>query len=541
MKLTKEEYQHLEDIVGREYITQEPVIGESYNQVWGNKLEFGQKHTTPPAAILLPATTEEIQNIVKVCNKYGILFKALSSGFELVATTLESERGIILDLRRMNRILEIDAKNMHAVVEPYVSVYKLQLEAAKLGLYTGKPGVGYSAGVIAVACCHQEMTISQVYTSGYGRNVLGCEWVLPTGDLLRLGNSGRPGGWYSADGPGFSLRGILRGRSGANGGHGIITKACVKMYPWFGPALFEMKRERGEVLSAAQIESVPDAYKSFVITFPTMDKMLKASVEMAQAEICCVLCPGFTEAGDTAEGNDEQWARQQKMTSRDMENARNSVAATINGHSRRELEYREKCITAITEKWGGYLPPELNEPKIQAKRFMYQMWSTGVPGLRATGDFMVSLQGADGSPEMQMHYRPVEVEAAEPFVKSGALIQSLSGMMYRPQEHLSIGCSGGIGTSFDPWDPASLAAARKYLDQVYDPDSKFKHFGYTSRGAIMEVESVDHIHQRWGPMYDNCDLWLRKVKKALDPNNVADWSCYIPPEYNGKKELNGPA
>ena len=61
MKLTKEEYQRLEDIVGREYITQEPVIGESYNQVWGNKLEFGKKHTTPPAAILLPATTGEIK------------------------------------------------------------------------------------------------------------------------------------------------------------------------------------------------------------------------------------------------------------------------------------------------------------------------------------------------------------------------------------------------------------------------------------------------------------------------------------------------
>ena len=223
MKLIADEYRALEDIVGPEYITQEPVIGESYNQVWGNKLEFGQKHISPPAAILLPSTVEEIQKIIRVCNKYGILFKALTSGFEYVAITLEKEKGILLDLRRMNRILEIDPQNMHAVVEPYVSIYKLQMEAAKYGLLTGKPGVGYSAGVIAVSCCHQEMTISQIYTSGYGRNVLGCEWVLPTGELLELGTSGKPGGWYSADGPGFSLRGILRGRSGANGGHGVIT------------------------------------------------------------------------------------------------------------------------------------------------------------------------------------------------------------------------------------------------------------------------------------------------------------------------------
>jgi glycolate oxidase len=63
------------------------------------------------------------------------------------------------------------------------------------------------------------MTISQLYTSGYGRNVLGCEWVLPTGDILNLGTANREGGWFSGDGPGFSLRGILRGRAGANGGN----------------------------------------------------------------------------------------------------------------------------------------------------------------------------------------------------------------------------------------------------------------------------------------------------------------------------------
>ena len=42
MKLTKEEYKALEDIVGPEYITQEPVIMESYCQIWGNKLAFGE-------------------------------------------------------------------------------------------------------------------------------------------------------------------------------------------------------------------------------------------------------------------------------------------------------------------------------------------------------------------------------------------------------------------------------------------------------------------------------------------------------------------
>lgn len=106
------------------------------------------------------------------------------------------------------------------------------------------------------------------------------------------------------------------------------------------------------------------------------------------------------------------------------------------------------------------------------------------------------------------------------------------------QEHFSVGCSCGIGTNFDPWDPVSLEAAKEYMKEVYDPDGKFRRFGYTSRGALIQAESIDHVHQRWGPVYDNCDYWLRQVKKMLDPNNVSDALSYIPPEYTDEGGQN---
>ena len=132
MKLTKDEYKFLEDIVGPEYISQDPVIMETYNQVWGNKLAFGDKRHAPPAAVLLPGSVEEIQKIVKFCNKTGILFKPSARAFEYVATYLANERGILLELKRLNRILDIDEKNAHAVVEPYGTMYQL-LDAAGKG------------------------------------------------------------------------------------------------------------------------------------------------------------------------------------------------------------------------------------------------------------------------------------------------------------------------------------------------------------------------------------------------------------------------
>jgi glycolate oxidase len=539
MKLTNEEYKALEDIVGAEYITQEPVIMESYNQIWGNKLAFGDKRHNPPAAVLLPGTVEEVQAIVRYCNKAGILFKPSARAFEYVATKLASDRGILLELKRMNKILEIDVKNMHAVVEPFVTVWELQNAAGKVGLYTGKPGVGYTASVISLACCHQEMTISQLYTSGYGRNVLGCEWVLPTGEILNLGTAGREEGWFSGDGPGFSLRGILRGRAGANGGNGVITKCAVKLYPWYAgtPMTYEMKRQPGECIGAAMLEEVPENYHVDVMTFPDTEKMMKASTEIGQAELACIVAPAYMATGFMGEGNDEQYAmmQEEREKMRDPTKMMRSVPVFVNGHSARELEYRKKAVMTVMKKWDGYLDPEYNDPKVKAHMFQYQMWSVGT-SMRGTGDFMVSIQGADGSTEMQLNYRKYEFDAFKPFINRGSIVQPNMGMSYRPMEHYSLGSSGGIATGYDPWDPDSLAAAREYMDLVYDSNSPFKRFSYTNRGAMMQVEDIEHVHERWGPLYDHADLWLQKVRNMLDPNKVADWSGYIPPKYAGEKK-----
>jgi glycolate oxidase len=532
MQLAREEYQSLEDIVGTEYITQEPVILDTYNQVWGNKFFFGKKHSTRPAAVLLPATTEEIQAIVKVCNKYGILFKAFTAGFEYLSLSLEKEKGILLDLKRMNRILEIDPKNMRAVVEPYVSVYRMQLEAAKHGLYTGRIGVGYFAGIIATSCCHQEMTHTQLTTSSHGRNVLGVEWVLPTGDILKLGTAESSNEWYSADGPGFSLRGILRGRTGANGGHGVITKASIKLYPWYGPPEWENVREPGAPLAHGQVEKVPDGYKTFIFTFPTLDNMLEAAIEISRAEIAYSLQTGTLDTAGFTEGNDEEWAELQKRSPETDEIIRNSITLTIGAHSSREMEYREKCLFTISEKWGGRRLPELNEPRTLARAFINHVWSTGPTPMRATGDYIASSASPDGDPAWLKGMLLMEAETIESYRERGWAYRPWKvGVIWRPQENLSTGAVGGFGYAYDPWDPSALKESRDFINKVIDPQGKFKSMGVPFRGGCLNVESVLHIHQKWGPVYENYDVWLRKIKKMLDPNNVADWSAYIPAEY----------
>jgi glycolate oxidase len=540
MKLSKQEYQALEDIVGPEYITQEPVILDTYNQVWGNKFFFDEKHSVRPAAVLLPATTEEIAAVVKMCNQYGILFKPFSSGFEYLSLSLVHPKGILLDLRRMNRILEIDPKNMRAVVQPYVSVYRLQLEAAKYGLYTGRIGVGYSAGVIAAECCHHGCQHTMVFTSGYGRNVLGVEWVIPTGEIIKMGTGESSDDLFSADGPGFSLRGILRGRTGANGGHGVITKASVKLYPWYGPPEWKQTKQPGEVPSLGQLEAILDGYKVFIPTFRNLDDTLEAAADFCRAEILYALGIGIIAADVVPEGNDEQWALAQKIANSGPEareaaqQFKKSVVLVIGGQSPRELAYKEKCVMAINEKWGGCFLPQYNNPRSLARAFIDIMWSTGV-NLRATGDFLPSSSSNDGSPDMIKKLILQEAEIKDRYEKSGAFMPmgSVGGRMvsWRPEENLSIGAQGISTATYDPFDPVSLQASRDFINELFDPRSSFQRFGVPSRGGCLQIEPVTHVHQNWGHLYDRYDVWLMKIKQMLDPNTVGDWTAYIPPAY----------
>ena len=152
-----------------------------------------------------------------------------------------SEDTVQLDLRRMNRIIDIDEKNMIAIVEPYVSFIQVMGEAMKVGLACNVLGAGCQVSMLASYTSmhgNNVLAVSQGYS---GRNLLGVEWVLPTGEIVRLGAPGSGCGWFTGDGPGPSLRGIMRGALGAQSGLGIFTRIGAHLHPWHGPAELEIQ------------------------------------------------------------------------------------------------------------------------------------------------------------------------------------------------------------------------------------------------------------------------------------------------------------
>src|SRR4030042_5498144 len=125
MAISKEAYKEIEDVVGTENISDDPSIKDAYRSQW--------------LTVVLPGNTEEVAAVVKLFNKHKIPFQVQSTGWSFYPPEYDF---IFVDMRRMNRIIEINEKNMYAVVEPYVIVAELQAELFKRGLTCNMKGSG---------------------------------------------------------------------------------------------------------------------------------------------------------------------------------------------------------------------------------------------------------------------------------------------------------------------------------------------------------------------------------------------------------------
>ena len=129
MSLPSHIYKMLENIVGEENISDEDHILAAYR----HKSSQGGRIPASPDAVIMPENTEEVQSIVRICNRYDIKFKAIASLFGVGG--IANQPGLlIISLRRMNRILEINEEDRYAVIEPAVRHVQLKPEVMKRGL-----------------------------------------------------------------------------------------------------------------------------------------------------------------------------------------------------------------------------------------------------------------------------------------------------------------------------------------------------------------------------------------------------------------------
>lgn len=213
-KLTSEIISSLQKICGSDFVFTEKAALEHFAHDETEHLYFY------PEVGVKPKTTEEISAILKLCHANRIPVTPRGGGTGLSGGALPIHGGVSLSIERMNKILEIDQKNLMAVVEPGVVTEVFQNEVEKVGLYyppdPSSRGSSLLGGNIAENAGGPH-ALKYGVTKDY---VLGLEAVLPSGEIIHTS------GKLLKDVTGYNLTQILVGSEGTLA---VVTKIILKL------------------------------------------------------------------------------------------------------------------------------------------------------------------------------------------------------------------------------------------------------------------------------------------------------------------------
>jgi glycolate oxidase len=171
--------------------------------------------------VVRPDSADEVAAVVRIAAAYGIPVTARGSGSGMCGACRPTEQGIVVSFERMNAVLEIDAGNQVAVVQPGVTLSELDEKANELGLtYPVRPGeLSASLGGTIATNAGGMRAVRYGVTRN---NVVGLQAVLGTGEVIRSG------GRIAKISTGYDLTQLIIGSEGTLG---LVTEAIVKLQP----------------------------------------------------------------------------------------------------------------------------------------------------------------------------------------------------------------------------------------------------------------------------------------------------------------------
>jgi len=217
-EVTPDMVNKFEAIVGREYCIVDPDKRYPYSH------DETEDHSFLPDVVLIPANTDEVSRILKLCHEHKVPVTPRGGGTGLSGGALPVQQGVVISMERFTKILNIDELNLQATVEPGVITEVFQNAVKEKGLF-------YPPDPASRGSCFIGGNVSEnsggpkAVKYGVTRDyVLNLEVVLPTGEIIWTGAN------VLKNSTGYNLTQLM---CGSEGTLGIITKIVFKLrgYP----------------------------------------------------------------------------------------------------------------------------------------------------------------------------------------------------------------------------------------------------------------------------------------------------------------------
>lgn len=214
----------IRQIVGQEGFSDEPQVLDTYAS------DFSLVPPRPPSYVARPKEASQVQQLLRMANEYRIPVVPISSHVHFYGATIPKQGGIALDLKGMDRVLELDTLNRRVRVEPGVTWQRMVDTLAENGFRIIMPLLPHPLRSVVTDVLEREVPTNTVYD--YGEPLQSMEVVWPNGEIFRTGSASvrdypdTPSKGANPSGPGLDFYRFLQG---AQGTFGVVTWANLKV------------------------------------------------------------------------------------------------------------------------------------------------------------------------------------------------------------------------------------------------------------------------------------------------------------------------